>query len=121
MAERRASGFSFRALGALFGAATIFFAWLFVSRILTADEIRTGVLTYGLLTGITAVGLLLRRGWGRSLALLVSLASAGLGVLTLTSVVLSREGSPVVPVIVFVTSAAVAFWLSRPVFEVRDE
>ena len=124
MATERTSRFSFRALAAIFAAATAFFVWFFVYEVVQKDEIRTGVATYALLTGLTTVGLVLRRSWGRSLALLISLASAGLGTLTLLSVILSRDGSPFVPVIVLVTSAAVAFWLSRPVFEtttVRDE
>ena len=120
----RASTFSFRALGAIFAAATAFFVWFFVYEVVRKDEIRTGVATYALLTGLTTVGLVLRRGWGRTLALLLSLATAGLGVLTLLNVIFARDGSVVVPAIVFVASAAVAFWLSRPVFDVtavRDE
>ena len=117
MATEKTSAFSFRALGAIFAAATAFFVWFFVYEIVRKDEIRTGVATYALLTALTTVGLVLRRSWGRSLALLISLASAGLGTLTLLSVIFAREGSVVVPVIVLVASAAVAFWLSRPVFE----
>jgi hypothetical protein len=118
MATERTSSFSFRALAAVFGAATAFFVWFFLYEVIQKDEIRTGVATYALLTGLTTVGLALRRSWGRSLALLISLASAGLGTLTLLSVILSRDGSPFVPAIVLVASAAVAFWLSRPVFDV---
>ena len=118
MATERTSRVSFGALGAIFGGATAFFVWFFVYQIVRRDEIRSGVATYALLTGLTTVGLVLRRSWGRSLALLLSLATAGLGVLTLLSVVFAREGSMVVPAIVFVASAVVAFWLSRPVFDV---
>jgi hypothetical protein len=121
MATASSSTVSFRALGAIFAAATAFFVWFFVYEIVRKDEIRSGIATYALLTALAAAGLLLRRSWGRSLALLISLASAGLGTLTLLNVILAREGSPVVPVIVLVASAATAFWLSRPVFEVRDE
>ena len=121
MATERSSSSSFRALGAIFAASTAFFVWLFVYEIARKDQIRSGVATYAILTGLAAVGLLMRRSWGRSLALLISLASAGLGTLTLLNVIIAREGSPVVPVIVLVASAAVAFWLSRPLFEVRDE
>ncbi len=123
MATQRSSRLSFRALAAIFGAATAFFVWFFVYEVVSRSEIRTGIATYALLTGLTAVGLVLRRSWGRSLALLISLASAGLGMLTLLSVILSRDGSVYVPAIVLVASAAVAFWLSRPVFNTaaRDE
>jgi hypothetical protein len=120
----RTSAFSFRALAAIFAASTGFFVWFFVYELVRSDEIRSGVATYALLTGLTTVGLVMRRSWGRSLALLISLASAGLGTLTLLSVIFSRDGSVFVPVVVLVASAAVAFWLSRPVFDtavVRDE
>jgi hypothetical protein len=117
MVTKRTSSFSFRALGAIFGAATAFFTWFFIYEIVRKEEIRSGVATYALLTGLTTVGLVLRRSWGRSLALLLSLATAGLGVLTLLSVIFAREGSMVVPAIVFLASAIVAFWLSRPVFD----
>lgn len=120
MPSARSSTFSFRALATIFIAATVFFVWFFVYEVMREKEIRTGIATYALLTGLTSVGLVLRRSWGRSLALLISLASAGLGTLTLLSVILSRDGSLVVPVIVLVASAAVAFWLSRPIFDVRD-
>jgi len=124
MATERTSKLSFAALAAIFGASAAFFVWFFVYEIVRRSEIRTGVATYALITGVTTVGLVLRRSWGRSLALFLSLASAGLGTLTLLSVILSREGSVVVPVIVLVASLVVAIWLSRPVFDtttVRDE
>jgi hypothetical protein len=120
----RTSAFSFRALAAIFAASTGFFVWFFVYELVRESEIRSGVATYALLTGLTTVGLVMRRSWGHSLALLISLASAGLGTLTLLSVIFSRDGSVFVPVVVLVASAAVAFWLSRPVFDaaaVRDE
>ncbi len=99
----------------MFAAATVFFAWLFVAK-LGEQQIRTGVLTYGLLTGLTAFGLWLQRGWGRSIALLISLASAGLGTLSVLAVMFAREGSLVVPAIVLGSSVAFAYWLSQPVF-----
>jgi uncharacterized membrane protein (DUF2068 family) len=109
---------SFHLAAALFAAATIVFAVLFTSILVRRDEIRSGLATYGVITGVTAVGLWRRRNWGRSLALLVTLASAGLGVLTLTSIVFARQGSPIVPAVVLVASTAVAYWLSRPTFDV---
>jgi hypothetical protein len=117
----RSSAFSFRVLGGLFLAATVFFGWFFVYEIVSSDEIRTGVMTYAILTGLATAGLLLRRSWGRSLALLISLASAGLGVLTLLSVLFAREGGVVVPLVVFMASAVVSFWLSRPVFNPAND
>ena len=117
MAEAsRTSRVAFRSASAVFVAATAFFAFQFVYEIVDKNEIRTGVLTYGLITLLTAIGLWLVTSWGRSLALLISLATAGLGVLTLLSVIIARDGSPYVPVIVLVASGAMAFWLSRPAF-----
>ena len=84
----------------MFTAATVFFVALFVYELVAKDEIRTGVATYALLTGAGSVGLWRMRTWGRSLALLVTLATAGLGTLTLLSVIISRDGSPIVPSIV---------------------
>ena len=121
MTTGRSSRFSFRALGAIFAAATLFFIWFFVYEIVRKDEIRSGIATYALLTGLATAGLLMRRSWGRSLALLIALASAGLGTLTLLNVILARDGSPYVPAVVLAASGAVAFWLSRPVFEMRDD
>lgn len=112
------SRLSFRAAAVLFGASTGVIAALFVLVLLRDDEIRSGLATYGAITGATAVGLWRCRAWGRSLALLITLASAGLGMLTLLSVLLARKGSLVVPVIVLVASVVVAYWLSRPSFEV---
>jgi hypothetical protein len=109
---------AFRAAAAVFAASTAFFVWFFVYELVAKDQIRTGVATYGLVTALTAIGLWRARTWGRTLALLISLSSAGLGTLTLLSVIFSREGSPIVPVIVLVTSGAFAFWLSRPAFEI---
>jgi uncharacterized membrane protein (DUF2068 family) len=105
--------FSARAAFALFAAATVFFAGLFVYLLLEKQEIRTGVATYGLLTAIAALGLWRLRSWGRSLALLITLMSAGLGTLTLLSVLFAREGSVIVPAIVLVASVAASYWISR--------
>ena len=109
---------AFRAAAGVFGAATAFFVWLFVYELVAKEQIRTGIATYGLVIGIASVGLWQVRKWGRSLALFISLASAGLGTLTLLSVIFSRDGSWIVPVIVLVASVASAFWLSRPIFEI---
>jgi hypothetical protein len=117
MGARGTHRLAFRTAAAVFTAATAFFVWFFLYELVAKDQIRTGVATYGLLTALAALGLWRTRPWGRSLALLISLASAGLGTLTLLSVVISRDGSPIVPLIVLVSSAAFAFWLSRPVFE----
>ena len=109
---------AFRTAASIFTIGTAVFVVLFVRAIVVHGEIRTGIATYGLITGLSAFGLWRRRSWGRSLALLITLASAGLGMLTLFSVVFAREGSLVVPAIVLVLSVAVATWLSRPTFEV---
>jgi uncharacterized membrane protein (DUF2068 family) len=105
----------------VFAAATVFFLWLFVYEIESRHEIRTGTATYAALTAVTAYGLWKVQGWGRSIALLVTLATAGIGTLTLLSVIISRDGSPVVPVIVLVASVLAAFVLSRRVFVLPHE
>jgi peptidoglycan/LPS O-acetylase OafA/YrhL len=110
------SRLAFLTAAALFAVATVFFVLLFLYELVEKDEIRTGVATYALMTGAATVGLARAREWGRQFALLVTLASAGLGTLTLLSVIISRDGSPVVPAIVLVLSSAFAYWLSRPAF-----
>jgi uncharacterized membrane protein (DUF2068 family) len=104
----------------LFGAVTIFIAVLF-ARALGEREIRSGLATYGLMTGATAVGLWLRRRWGRNLALLIALGNIGLGTLGVLAVILSRRGDALGPALLVVTSLALAYALSRRVFNFSDE
>lgn len=118
VATRTPQSAAFRVAAALFTAATIVFVVIFVLVLVRRDEIRSGLATYGAITAVAAVGLWRRRSWGRQLALVVTLASAGLGMLTMLSILFAREGSLVVPGIVLVLSAAFAYWLSRPAFEV---
>jgi hypothetical protein len=110
---------AFRAAGVLFAAITVFVGVLFV-RALEREEIRSGLATYGLITAAAAFGLWRRRRWGRSVALLFALGNAGLGALSLLSVIIARRGPLLGPSILLVASVALAYVLSRPVFEVRD-
>lgn len=103
----------YRAGAGLFTAATAFFVWFFVYELMKRDEIRSGIATYALLTGLTAAGLLARRSWARSLGMLLALATAGLGTLTLLTAIMAREGSFVVPAITLVVSIGAAYMLAR--------
>jgi hypothetical protein len=107
------STFGYRAGAGVFVAATAFFVWFFVYELAKRDEIRSGIATYALLTGLTAGGLLARRSWARSLGLLLALATAGLGTLTLLTAVMARDGSFVVPAVTLVVSAGTAYLLAR--------
>jgi uncharacterized membrane protein (DUF2068 family) len=104
----------------LFAAGTVFVAVLFV-RSLGEREIRSGLLTYGLLTGAGAVGLWRRRRWGRNLALVIAIGNVGLGTLALLAVILSRKGDVIGPGVLLVVSLALAYALSRGVFNFPDE
>jgi hypothetical protein len=103
----------YRVGAGLFIAATGFFVWFFVYELMKRDEIRSGIATYALLTGLTAGGLLARRSWGRSLGMLLALATAGLGTLTLLTAIMAREGSLVVPAITLAVSVGTAYLLAR--------
>lgn len=104
----------------LFGGVTVFVGFLF-ARALTEREIRSGLLTYGLITGAATVGLWLRHRWGRSVALVFALGNAGLGTLSLLSVMLARRGPLIGPAILLAASVVLAWALSRPVFSLPDE
>lgn len=106
---------AFRAAAALFAAATVFIAVLF-ARALGEREIRSGLLTYGLLTGTAAVGLWRVRRWGRSLGLLIAMGNIGLGTLALLAVIMSRRGNALGPALLLVTSVGLAYALSQRVF-----
>ena len=104
----------------MLSAVTIFVLVLFV-RALGEREIRSGLLTYGLLTGAAAVGLWLVRRWGRSVALIIAMGNAGLGALALMAVLISRRGDVVGPSVLLVASVAMAWLLARGVFDLPDE
>ena len=107
-------------MAVLFGAGTVFVAVLFV-RALGEREIRSGLATYGLLTGAAAVGLWRRRRWGRSLALVIAIGNIGLGALALLAVVISRRGDVFGPGVLLVVSLALGYGLSRSVFNFSHE
>jgi uncharacterized membrane protein (DUF2068 family) len=106
---------------ALFTAATAFFAALVVYEIQRRHEFRSGLLTYGVFTGAAALGLYRLKAWGRSVALLIALGSAGLGTLVLLSTILEQKGPVLSPSALLIASIAVAYWLSRPSFVLPHE
>ncbi len=107
-------------MSVLFAAVAIFVGVLFV-RALGEKEIRTGLLTYGLLCAATAVGMFRLRRWGRSLALVMAMGNAGLGTLSLLAVVIARRGPYLGPTILLVVSVVLAYVLSRPVFTLPED
>jgi len=98
----------------------VFVAVLF-ARSLGEREIRSGLFTYGLLTGAAAVGLWRRSRWGRSLALVIALGNVGLGALALLAVIISRRGDVLGPSVLLAVSLALAYALSRRVFNFPHE
>ncbi|HYZ94043.1 MAG TPA: hypothetical protein VFA34_16845 [Actinomycetota bacterium] len=111
---------AFRAAAVLFAGTTIFVTVLFV-RALGDNEIRTGLATYGLFTGAAAVGLWLRRRWGRGLALVIAMGNMGLGTLALLSVIMLRRGNAAGPAILLASSVLLGYLLSRRIFSLPDE
>jgi uncharacterized membrane protein (DUF2068 family) len=104
----------------VFAAGAVFVAVLFV-RALGEQEIRSGLFTYGALCVATAIGLWRMRRWGRNLALIVTMGNLGLGTLTLLSVLMSRRGPVVGPIVLLVVSLALSYWLSRPAFNLPPD
>ena len=108
---------AFRIAAAFFAATTVFMATIFV-RALGEREIRSGVLTFALASGAAAIGLWRRTRWGRGLALVMALGNAGFGTLAVLSVIISGRGSLPGPIVLLIVSTAVAYLLSRRVFEI---
>jgi hypothetical protein len=100
----------------VFAAGAIFCAVLFV-RALGEREIRSGLFTYIVACVAAAIGLWRRRRWGRNVALILGMGNIGLGTLTLLSVIMSRRGPVVGPVVLLVVSLLLTYWLSRPTFD----
>lgn len=116
----RRSIVAFRAAAALFAAVAGFVGVLFV-RALGEREIRTGLLTYGVLCAAAAVGLWRVRRWGRSLAIVMAMGNAGLGTLSLLAVLIARRGPYLGPAILLAASLVLAYVLSRPVFTLPED
>lgn len=91
---------------------------LFVRALVDEQEIRSGLATYGGLAGAAAVGMWRGRRWGRNIGLLIALGNIGLGTLATLSVILSRRGDVIGPVVLLATSLALALVLTRPSFDV---
>jgi hypothetical protein len=104
----------------LFAAITVFIAVLF-ARGLGRGEIRSGLFTFGLVTGIATFGLWRRRRWARGVALVIALGNAGLGTLSLLSVIIVRDGPLLGPALLLVGSVALGIALSLRVFNFPDE
>ena len=102
----------------MFAATTVFVTVLFVRAVVGEQEIRSGLATYGALTGAAAVGMWRGRRWGRNVGLLIALGNIGLGTLATLAVILSRRGDVIGPAVLLVTSLAFAYVLTRPSFDV---
>lgn len=99
---------------------TVFVAVLFVRGLVNDHEIRSGLATYMLLTGATAIGLWLERSWGRGLALVFALGNCGLGALALLAVLMTRQGPWLGPALLLIGSVLLAYVVARPVFNLPD-
>lgn len=111
---------AYRAAAAGFFAAALFVGALFV-RALTRGEIRSGLFTYGVLALAVSIGLWLRTHWGRNLGLIMAVGNIGLGAIALLSVILSRDGSPVIPIVLLILSVGAGYAISRPVFNLPED
>ena len=102
-----------------FVAATLYlvvvFAWA-----LSKQQIRSGVISYAIVTAICAFGLLRMTTWGRALALVAAVGIAGIGVLSLVSVILAG-GNLLGAGVMMGAGFASAAWLARPVFTLPRE
>lgn len=116
----RSSVVAFRTLAAVFAVVAAYAAALFVSR-LGEEEIRSGVLLIAFFAATAAVGLWRLRRWGRSLALLVALANAGLGALALLAAILDQRSATVGPALFFAANAGLAYALTRRLFGLPDD
>jgi hypothetical protein len=110
------AGASARAASTVFAAGAVLCTVLFV-RALGQREIHSGLFTYGVACVAAAIGLWRGRRWGRNLGLIMAMGNLGLGTLALLSVILSRRGPVVGPIVLLVVSLVVSYWLSRPWFD----
>jgi len=104
-------------MAGLYAAGTLTIAGVFVFEIFHRHEIRSGLIFIALITGAAAYGLATLRSWARGLGVFVALAMAGLGALALLNTFTTHRGGFVVPVILLVSSAIVAFVFSTPLFD----
>lgn len=119
MADPSTRARAYGTMAALFTAATAYQAVGFV-RAMARHELRAGLLFTMLLTGLAAAGLWMRETWGRSLALIVAVANAGLGALLVLSAIASHDGL-IVPVAFLALNVIVATVLSRSWFDAAEE
>jgi hypothetical protein len=111
---------AYRIAASIFAATAVFCAVLFV-RGLGRDEIRSGTFTYGLACAAVAWGLWRLVRWGRSFALIIVVGNVGLGALQLITVLVTRRGNVVAPVVVLIVSLVLGYLLGRPVFELSQD
>ena len=97
-------------------------AGLFAAAIagLLRRDVLIGPLAAAPLFAVVALGLWMRRGWGRTLAILVALANAGLAALALVATI-AGGASPVGPALFAAVNAGIAVALSRPAFTLPGE
>jgi uncharacterized membrane protein (DUF2068 family) len=108
---------AWRAVAAIYGATTIFFAVIFVRYFMRHPHvIRSAVLGYGILTAATAYGLWREREWGRSVGLIIALGTSALGVIETVSIVLGHHGPLVGAIVLFVVSTGLTYVLSRRIY-----
>jgi hypothetical protein len=109
-----------RIAASIFAATAAFCAVLFV-RGLLRDEIRSGTFTYGLACAAVAWGLWRLVRWGRSFALIIVVGNVGLGALQLVTVLVTRRGNVVAPVVVLIVSLVLGYLLGRPAFDLPQD
>lgn len=112
MAENR---LAYRIMAAAFAFPAAYGAAVFAGG-LSERRVRPGLLFVVLLTAACSAGLWLGSSWGRSLALLVTLANAGVGTLQLLAVIVEGRASVLGPAIFLGLNVAAAFLLTRKWF-----
>lgn len=101
----------YRILAACFGFVGAG-AFAYVAFEIARGRFFGGVVFYGMLYGVTAVGLWRRAAWGRMLGLVATVANAGLGVLAVLAA--ASAGRNLIGAAIFtLVNAAGAFFLAQ--------
>lgn len=110
---------AYRLMAVPYAGAAIFYGTVFVAN-LADGEIRSGLLLFVLFVVAAAIGLAAVQRWGRSLALIVAIGTAGIGALSLLASILG-EGSALGPAVLLGVSVALAYLLTLGVFTLPEE